>query len=755
MPPDKRQPPSASGFKVADVYYTLFRHKWKIILCTLMGFGAAAVLYFLRTPPFYSEARLLVRYVIETKGFASEGPESQMLTPDARGANVINSEIELLTSLDLADRVAAAVGPEKILAPYTGGNNRADAAFLIRENLTVVNPRASSVIRVLFAHKEPQVAQEVLKSLVETYLKRHFEIHRAVGALDEFLNTETSRITAQLNRTEEDLRKAKAKAGVVSIEETKQAYLVQITQRQNELYSAEASLAELEAMVTSFGGTVSTNDTAVPAPVLPEPPNDVLEQYKDLSLRLAGLRQRLRELAANFTDANLLVKSVRSQITGLEEQQKRLETEYPRLAVISPVTTPGTANTPTFDGQAADARVSSLQAKVRTLKEQIEKLQADVGKVYEMETEITELQRKKERQEKELEAYASSLEQARLDSLLGNTKLDNIGVAQAPTPGIQDWSKVLRPVYAALFGGLALGLALAFLTEMFLDQTVKRVSDIENKLRLPVFLHIPRLRRAPKMLRQLPAPPNGDPTNPDDPEPAPNGNGNGNGHDTLAVATVTAEMPPWDDNHPMRPYVEALRDRFIAQFEMDENTRKPKLVALTGASPKAGTTTLAAGLAATLSETGDGNVLYVDMNLATGAAHPFHDGRPGSGIVAAFDGESGRPELVAEHLYMVRAAAPTGRLARAMPRRFGHLVPKMKASDYDYIIFDMPAVDQTTVTANLAGFMDYVMLVVEAEKSSLEATKRAQRLLQESKANVVTLLNKTRAWVPKRLDPEA
>jgi len=89
-----------------------------------------------------------------------------------------------------------------------------------------------------------------------------------------------------------------------------------------------------------------------------------------------------------------------------------------------------------------------------------------------------------------------------------------------------------------------------------------------------------------------------------------------------------------------------------------------------------------------------------------------------------------------------------------LPSRFATLVPKFKASHYDYIIFDMPPVSQTSVTPRLSGFMDMVLLVVESEKTNQDVVKRANALLAESKANVRAVLNKTRTYVPARLQPE-
>ena len=75
-------------------------------------------------------------------------------------------------------------------------------------------------------------------------------------------------------------------------------------------------------------------------------------------------------------------------------------------------------------------------------------------------------------------------------------------------------------------------------------------------------------------------------------------------------------------------------------------------------------------------------------------------------------------------------------------------MPKLKASHYDYIIFDMPPVSQTSVTPRLAGFMDMVLLVIESEKTNQDVVKRANALLAESKANVRAVLNKTHTYVP-------
>ncbi len=49
-------------------------------------------------------------------------------------------------------------------------------------------------------------------------------------------------------------------------------------------------------------------------------------------------------------------------------------------------------------------------------------------------------------------------------------------------------------------------------------------------------------------------------------------------------------------------------------------------------------------------------------------------------------------------------------------KKFFDMMPNLKASDFDYIIFDMPPLSQTSPTWGMAAFMDKLLLVVEAEK---------------------------------------
>ena len=62
-------------------------------------------------------------------------------------------------------------------------------------------------------------------------------------------------------------------------------------------------------------------------------------------------------------------------------------------------------------------------------------------------------------------------------------------------------------------------------------------------------------------------------------------------------------------------------------LKLNHLTHKPKLVGVASFSEEAGTSTLAAGLAASLSEMNDGKVLLVDVNLGPARGAPIFQGQ--------------------------------------------------------------------------------------------------------------------------------
>jgi len=770
--------PHAPGLTLGDIYYALFRHKWKILFCSAVGILAAAGIYKYLPPPFASQAKLFVRYVItEGQKLGPGGDDGRAKSPDQRGETIMNSELEIITSLDLAKLVAQTVGPEKILAKTGGGADVNSAAAVVRGGLVVDVPSKSSVIEITFQHPDPTVVQPVLAAVIDQYLKMHLAIHRAVGIVGDFLTQETDQLRARLAQTEEDLRKARNKAGVISPDDSQKVFAEQIARIRQAIYDAQAEMAEHAAILAQLGQKAPTD--AAPAPEAPMPtPTPQLDAYRDIVIRLALLHKREQELLTQFTGESPLVKDIRAQMADVQKQKDKLEADFPALARmgVSPAG-PGARSGP-IDPAAELSRISAIQARIKVLNAQLADVRAEAAVADQMEVTIMELRRRLSLEEENYKYYSSSLEQARIDEALGPNRVSNISTIQDPSPPYVDRSKFVKRLAMVACGGIFVGLAWAFSIEWYFDRTVRRPIDIERLLRIPLFLTIPDVGRnghrrlaqaAGREALRLPAPAKAAAPDLETelldalaapgesmadriaatlPKPATGPKAGG----LIPFGSRTGAIPPRRGNLALYPFYETLRDRLVGYFESINLTHKPKLVAVTGLSKHSGVTTIAAGLAQTCSETGEGNVLLVDMTPGQAAAQQFYKGKAVCGLDEILETKDNAQ--VQENLYVVTEGSTGDQLSRILPTRFSQLVPRLKASDFDYIIFDMPPVSQISITPRLAGFMDMVLLAVESEKSDRDVVQRACALLAKSKAHVGVVLNKTKAYVPSKLNQD-
>ncbi|MBN9692885.1 MAG: P-loop NTPase [Verrucomicrobia bacterium] len=727
--PRDATPAAGPSFQLGDIAYILFRHKWKIIICSLLGFIAAGVVWFTFTPKYISTASLLIRYVLESRDTGALEEGSQIMSPDSRGDAIISSEIEMLMSLDLAEEVAKSIGATNILAGFGGGDSDIEAAAYIQKNLEVKVRPKSNVIGVSFEHPDPKVAREVVTTLISRYLKMHARIHRALDVLDD-LARQADQKRGLVEQTEGQLRAIKTELGIVSVAEAQKSISDLVSRLRTEILSAEAELAEGRAAFaritnsTPLPATPSTNEAPITPPIAISP--DLTKAYQSVVGRLESLQKREQELLLQFTPTSSFVTKVSSQIKETLTERDRLVAANPGLTntPIASLTPPGktTVSGKTVDPTAEMARIDALEAKLKVLREQWEEKKQEALKIADKESEIAGLERKLAITEKQYTYYSTSLEQARVDDAVSNSRLSNISVVQSASPAGRDISRLKKILLGAVFGGIGLGLGLAFLIEFFTDQSIRRPKQVTDALHLPLFMSLPKM-----------VPPPSPATNP-------------NGSPSPEAATTQNELAKCS---------EALRDRLIMHFQIKELHHKPKLIGVTSCGHGAGVTTIASNLAASLSETGEGNVLYVDVNQRLGpSVHPFHKGKEVVEASKALNAGTRDSAQVSDNLYMVSLTDPNNRKVGVLPKRIANLVADIKTSDYDYIIFDLPPVTQTSATPRVTGLFDMTVVVLESEKTHNELARQAVSLMAETNTEMVAVLNKHRRYLPRKLDSD-
>src|SRR5437764_7282192 len=267
----RRQTEHHSGLKLGDILFALFKRKWTIIVCAILGITAGAAVYFIFPPSYESQAKLLVRYVTERSAVDPSEAEKAAAASNNEGDRVIGAEIEILTSWDLAMEVARAIGPQRMLPPAQDlfsklaraiglqrllppsgpSATEADAASSVVSGLKVISNKGSNIILISYKNRNPEVATLVLQELLSRYFVKHLEVHRSAGAFD-FVTQQTDQVRARLNQAEDALKSLREKTGIASLKEGSAAITTEAAKAQEQLNAAEADLAEQQALVNQI-----------------------------------------------------------------------------------------------------------------------------------------------------------------------------------------------------------------------------------------------------------------------------------------------------------------------------------------------------------------------------------------------------------------------------------------------------------------------------------------------------------------------
>lgn len=735
------------GFNVHDVLFVLFKHKWMILLLSAIGLAAAGAVYRMRKPLFMSESKLQVLYVLQRENVDSFQNQS---TPGQDPMNsVIGAEVDVLTSMDVAIAAAEKVGVAKIL-PLAGPNATvSDAARVISGDFKAGPGLGGNVLYLAYSNEKPALAKEILEALMDCYFEKHMMIHRSAANF-ETVSAETEEASTRLKSTIAELNKLRGESGILSLASANSEMESTKARIKEDLTAAEAEYAEQEAAVKSIEDAVEKNasnheklngDKSKLAGSQPAPPN-VVTEYRTLLDMLGFLQKRQLDLQVKFKSGNRLLELNQQQLQGYEAKRRDLVARYPSLAQQVEVEAPGGKGMIVPDR----TRLAALNAKIEYFKSSLKAIEEQFRDQYKVGLKIEDLERRKGMEESAYKSLEEKLKNAKIDTeILKHSQMPNITVVQHPTEPIKSFDeKTTKIILGLAGGGIAMGLGLAFLIEMLLSRKVSRPIEIQTRLQLPLLLSIPYVRRKERgglLLGHEAAVPR-----------------IGSGEETASAVALVDEHPFENPNrklgHFILPYSETIRDRIIFNFEINNLTHKPKLVAVTGLSEGAGASTVAAGLAKSFSEIPGTKVLLVDLSSFHPEDNPLFGEIPRHSLNGALHlARNTKFRETPQNLYYASANARRDEsgLTTFSPVHLYELMPHLQASQYDYIVFDMPPVDQTSRTLTMAGLMDKVLLVLDAENTSRDGLMWGYSELVKGRADVSCIFNKTRSHVPSWL----
>lgn len=213
-------------------------------------------------------------------------------------------------------------------------------------------------------------------------------------------------------------------------------------------------------------------------------------------------------------------------------------------------------------------------------------------------------------------------------------------------------------------------------------------------------------------------------------------------------ASPSSDVSPLSE--PVQEYCETLLSRVL--WSEDATALRLRVLGVTSCRRGEGVSTVASQLAVAAATGGRLSVLLIDANLARPMVHRTFRASQSPGWSDLL-GDSRKTRAAIRPSGIKRLSVlPAGMRDRRGWPYDGDDVIKTLRADFELILFDLPAVEQTSEALRLARLLDGVFLVVEAERVRYEVAQRTRELLHRADVRLLgAVLNKRRQYVPNWL----
>lgn len=476
----------------------LFRQR-RAVLITFAGVLLGASLAVVLSPREYSaEVKILVR---RERQDPMVSPNSTADNRASRGLTEqeVNSEVDLLHSRDLLERVVLASGldqkPEGWSVSRMLGGKKDPAAERqehiakqvrkLEEDLKVDPPRKSNLISVSYRSSDPQVAARVLNSLAELYVEKHVEVHRPEGTY-EFFQGEAQRHKEELASLQGQLVEFTQREDVISAGEEKGEALTRMGDFNATLRQIEASIAETENRIGNLRQQ------------LKDTPARSVTQVRNRADVISALNEKLYELQMKRSEMLTKYEPTYRPVRDLD-----MQIEEAKLAIAeaekAPIREEITDENPTYkwlnsELARASAELAALRARRGSMAATVQGYRTRAQQLEGKALAQADLQRAIKTAEENYTLYLRKQEEARMADALDRQRILNVAIAERATvPALAD-TNLKAQLLAALMLAMFLSVGLAWVKDYW-DASFRTPDEVRQYLNLPVLAAIPGPQR--------------------------------------------------------------------------------------------------------------------------------------------------------------------------------------------------------------------------------------------------------------------
>lgn len=462
----------------------LFKNKKASLTLLVLMASLATLIAFVGQPVYEAKSSVLVKmgreYLVRPE-LGDRIPPTMSVNQDG----IISSELQILSSKELRDRVVAEVKPlalyPDLQAVDDGSDPKDVAAARLEKALKFSKVKNSNVIEISFQHTDPKTAAQVVNLLVDHFREKHLQVFREPQSM--FLQQQLDKYTEKLVASQNALELFKEKNDVFSLEEQRTLLLRQKTDMDAALQKNNNEISEMEKKVSTLRKQLQAVYKSQDSYTLPENNNNI----QDAKAKLLSLMLEQQQLSRKYTPSNKLVVNSKNEIEVVQKFINELENEAKTKAK--------TGNQIYLDLYRefliSEATMNSLVSKGISIKSQLNEVKSELKYINQSELQLENLKREKLMNEKNYQVYLDRLEESRMLDEMNRQKLANISVIQEAAVPVKPASMSReRVVFIGLLCGFFAALAGAFLIEK-VDQRFATPDKVEKVLGIPVLVSIP------------------------------------------------------------------------------------------------------------------------------------------------------------------------------------------------------------------------------------------------------------------------
>jgi uncharacterized protein involved in exopolysaccharide biosynthesis len=478
-----------------DLVSPLFRYRRLATYCFVVSLLCAVAAAMLLSRKYESQMEILVNRerldpVVTTESTTQIPQVAPQVTEEE-----INSEVELVQSRDVLEKVVVACGLQKAvtdswLTRWLSGRDevseKSRAVETLSRQLKVKIVPKTNLIAVSYRAQDPRVAFGVLNVLATLYLEKHVAVHRPAGSY-EFFTKEAEKYRTALEESEAHLVSFDTQDGLVAPNEELTNMGLKLADSVAALHQAQQSIAADKQRIQDVEGQMGVVPTTSTTQKVSNSADLLLQQLQG---NLLSAQINRGQLLSKYAPTYPLVEQVDQQINQIRMAIQEAErTKYVNVT---------TDRDPTYELLRED--VAKTKADLATQKATAIALERTIGSVR---MRMIELDRKALKQAdflREAKAnetnyllYLSKREQERTSDALDRKRIANVALAVPPSlPALPVHNPILIGIVGLLLS-VGLGMAAAYLAQ-YMDPSFRTPVEVGESLRISVVVAIPRLR---------------------------------------------------------------------------------------------------------------------------------------------------------------------------------------------------------------------------------------------------------------------